>query len=226
MHAMILAAGRGERMRLLTDTVPKPLLEAGGKPLIEYPIEALVRAGVRDIVINHAWLGERIEDHLGDGGRYGARIRYSPEGEVLGTGGGIFHALPLLRDEPFAVVNGDVFTDYPFATLPKDPQGLAHLVLVDNPPHHPAGDFALSEGRLMAEGDPRFTFSGIGVYRPEIFAGCEGGAFPLGPLLREAARRGLVSAEHYRGDWVDVGTPERLHALDRRLRARLRDGIR
>lgn len=217
MKAMILAAGRGERMRPLTDHTPKPLLRAGAHTLIEYHILGLVQAGIRQLIINHAHLGGQIETALGDGSRYGVEIRYSAEGEALETGGGIFRALPLLGDAPFVVVNGDVWTDYSFARL-SAPAALAHLVLVDNPPHHPAGDFVLlPDGRVSDADGPRLTFSGIGVYRPELFAACRPGKFPLAPLLRAAMAAGQVSGEHYRGGWVDVGTPERLTALDRRL---------
>lgn len=214
---MILAAGRGERMRPLTDHTPKPLLRAGAHALIEYHILGLAQAGIRQIIINHAHLGDQIEQVLGDGHRYGVEIRYSAEGEALETGGGIFRALSLLGDGPFVVVNGDVWTDYPFDQLPV-PAGLAHLVLVDNPPHHPAGDFVLMpDGRVSDAVGPRLTFSGIGVYRQELFAACRPGRFPLAPLLRAAMAAGRVSGEHYRGGWVDVGTPERLVELDRRL---------
>lgn len=216
---MIMAAGRGERMRPLTDHTPKPLLEAGGRRLIEYHLDALARAGFTDIVVNHAHLGIQIEQTLGDGSRYGVRIAYSPEGDkALETGGGIFRALPLLGDGPFLVVNGDVWTDYPFTQLAREPQGLAHLVLVDNPPHHPQGDFALIGSCVTGSGAARLTFSGIGVYRPELFAGCEPGVFPLAPLLRRAMEAGQVTGEHYRGRWLDVGTPQRLEELDRELR--------
>lgn len=219
MKAMILAAGRGERMRPLTDHTPKPLLMAGGKRLIEYHIERLVAGGIRKLVINHAHLGEQIERVLGDGTRYGAHIAYSPERpHALETGGGIFKALPLLGGSPFIVVNGDVYTDFPFDALPRAPDGLAHLVLVPNPKHHPGGDFPLRDGRVCAAGEPRLTYSGIGVYRPELFAGCEPGQFMLAPLLRAAMARGEVSGEHFRGDWVDVGTPARLAELDERLK--------
>ena len=221
MKAMILAAGRGERMRPLTDTVPKPLLEAGGRSLIEYHLLALARAGVTDIVINHAHLGAQIEARLGDGGHYGVRIVYSSEGERgLETGGGILRALPLLGAGPFIVVNADVWTDYAFAALPRAPQALAHLVLVPNPGHHPTGDFTLIDGRVgNDDAGPRHTFSGIGVYRRELFNGCAPGAFPLAPLLRTAAASGEVSGELYAGSWMDIGTPERLAELDRRLNA-------
>ncbi len=219
LKVMILAAGRGERMRPLSDTVPKPLLEAGGKPLIVHLIEGLARHGLRDLVINHSHLGEKISTYLGDGGRYGAHVAYShEEGGGLETGGGIFKALPLIDTDPFMVINGDIWTDYPFDRLPTRLDGLAHLVLVDNPPQHPQGDFALREGKLFAEGAPRLTFSGIGVYARALFAECRPGKFPLAPLLRTAIAQGLVSGEHYTGRWRDVGTPQRLADLDRELR--------
>ncbi|MEW6354213.1 MAG: N-acetylmuramate alpha-1-phosphate uridylyltransferase MurU [Pseudomonadota bacterium] len=226
MKALILAAGRGERMRPLTDHTPKPLLKAGGKHLIEYHLTALTQAGIRDIVINHARLGHLIEQVLGDGSRYGARIHYSREGEqALETGGGIYNALPLLGDAPFLVVNADVWTDYPYARLPQNPDGLAYLILVDNPAHHPQGDFVLhSDGgvsdtpaSLMQQ---RLTFSGIGVYQPQLFARCAPGAFPLAPLLRDAMRAGQVRGEHYTGCWMDIGTPQRLRELEQFLQAR------
>ncbi len=217
MKAMILAAGRGERMRPLTDTTPKPLLRAGGCTLIEHHIIALATAGIRDLVINHAHLGAQIEAALGDGAHYGVQIRYSAEGEALETGGGILRALPLLGTVPFLVVNGDVWTDYPYARLPQAPAGLAHLVLVDNPGHHPDGDFALAGGKVSADGAPKLTFSGIGVYRPELFAGCADGRFALAPLLRRAMADGRVSGEYYAGRWLDVGTPERLALLEQWL---------
>lgn len=215
MKAMILAAGRGERLRPLTDRTPKPLLRAGGHALIEHTIAALVRAGFRELVVNHAWLGGAIEDTLGDGTRYGARIAYSPEpGGALETGGAIAQALHLLGD-PFLVVNGDIWTDYPFERLARvRPRGLAHLVLVDNPAHHPEGDFVLDAGVVRAEGVTRLTFAGIGVYRAALLAGRRPERFPLAPLLRDAAARGQVSGEHYRGRWLDIGTPERLRQLD------------
>lgn len=216
---MILAAGRGERMRPLTDHTPKPLLRACGKALIEFHIEALVQAGIRELVINHAYLGAQIEAYLGDGSRYGAQIRYSREGTALETGGGILQALPLLGREPFIVVNGDVWTDYPFERLSAGlvPGAAAHLVMVDNPPHHPNGDFVLDGGRIVPEGPGRLTYSGIGIYSPELFAGREPGPFALGPLLRAAVERGELTGEHFAGGWLDVGTPERLEELERRL---------
>lgn len=214
---MILAAGRGERMRPLTDATPKPLLVAGGRRLIEHHLHALAGAGVRNVVINHAHLGAQIEAALGDGSAYGLRIRYSPEGEALETGGGIFRALPLLGTDPFMVVNGDVWTDYDLGRLRIVDDDVAHLVLVDNPAHHPQGDFALDGGRVRADGTARLTFSGIGAYRPALFAGRQPGRFPLAPLLRAAIVRDAVGGEHYAGRWIDVGTPERLAELDRLL---------
>ncbi len=217
MKAMILAAGRGERMRPLTDHTPKPLLEVGGKALIEHLIEALASAGFRELVINTAHLGAQLPARLGDGGRYGVAIEWSPEPEeALETGGGIMQALPRLG-ERFVVVNGDIWTDYPFVRLRQAPAALAHLVLVDNPLHHAHGDFALNGGQVAVEGRARLTFSGIGVYHRDLFRGCNPGKFPLAPLLRTAMAEHQVSGEHYRGRWVDIGTPERLHELDRAL---------
>lgn len=216
---MILAAGRGERMRPLTDTVPKPLLEVGGKPLIVWHIERLAQAGFAELVINHAHLGTLIEDYLGDGGRYGVNIRYSPEAEALETAGGIANALPLLGSEPFLVVNGDIYCDIDFAGLALGEGDSAFLVLVDNPPQHPGGDFALSDGKVLAEGERKLTFSGVGLYRPELFAGIAPGAkAKLAPLLREQMELGRVGGSHYQGRWEDVGTPERLRRLDDELR--------
>jgi len=254
MRAMLLAAGRGERMRPLTDHTPKPLLEVGGKAIIVWHIEQLVKAGITELVINHAHLGHQIEDALGDGNKYDAHIRYSPEASALETAGGIANAMPLLGDAPFAVVNGDVFCDYDFSRLPALAASLlangddAHLVMVDNPEQHPNGDFGLSAGRITTREsspldprssilnprssildprssilDPRssiLTFSGIGVYRPELFAHiARGSVAPLGPLLRERIAAGKVSGEHHRGWWVDVGTPQRLAELDSRIRS-------
>ena len=220
MKAMLLAAGRGERMRPLTDRTPKPLLRVGGQTLIGHHIEALARAGFRELVINHAHLGAQLVAALGDGSEYGVHIDYSPEPPgALETGGGIFNALPLLGSEPFAVINADIWTDFDFTALPRQPEGLAHLVLVDNPAHHQGGDFALRNGRVSAERAPRLTFSGIGVYRTTLFDGCPGGAFPLAPLLRSAMAAGQVSGERYAGAWFDIGTPERLAEVNRRLGA-------
>lgn len=222
---MILAAGRGERMRPLTDRVPKPLLCVGGKPLIVHLIEGLKRGGITDLVINVAYLAPLIESGLGDGTAMGVRILYSREPDgPLETGGGIYRALPQLGD-PFVVVNGDIWTDYPFARLPRDILGQAHLVLVDNPAHHPGGDFVLQGNRVHADGAVRLTYSGIGVYRPALFAQAQAGRFPLAPLLRAAMASGDVSGEHFRGGWKDVGTPERLLALDRVVRQTQPPGI-
>ena len=223
MKAMILAAGRGERMRPLTDTVPKPLLQAGGKPLIVHAIEALRLAGVTDIVINHAHLGEEIERVLGDGGAHGVKLRYSPETEALETAGGIAKALPLLGPHPFIVANGDVHSDFDFSRLVDAlaPESLAHLVLVPNPDHHPDGDFALDGGLVRLSNGPKSTFSGIGVYRPELFRGIvPGEKARLAPRLRTAIDGGLVSGELHAGHWRDIGTPERLAELDRHLASR------
>ena len=218
MKAMILAAGRGERMRPLTDHTPKPLLKVGGKPLIVWHLQRLAAAGFKDIVINHAHLGEQIENALGDGSQCGVRIQYSPEKIALETAGGIANAMPLLGDAPFLVVNGDVFTDIDFGALNLTSPNLAHLVMVDNPPQHAAGDFSLLNGKLSAEGAQKLTFSGVGIYQPSLFAGIvRGEAAKLAPLLRAAMAQGLVSASHHVGAWHDIGTPERLQALDSQL---------
>jgi MurNAc alpha-1-phosphate uridylyltransferase len=230
MLAMILAAGRGERMRPLTDHTPKPLLQAGGKPLIVWHIERLVRAGITDLVINHAHLGAQIEQALGDGNRYGATIHYSDEGVALETAGGIAFAMPLLGDEPFAVVNGDIYCDFAFSHLPARAAALAksadmaHLVLVDNPEHNLKGDFLLHDDRVISSAlgpqHSALTFSGIGLYKPQLFAHiARGSKAPLAPLLREQIALGKVSGEHHRGVWIDVGTPQRLDELDKQLRS-------
>jgi MurNAc alpha-1-phosphate uridylyltransferase len=232
MLAMILAAGRGERMRPLTDHTPKPLLQAGGKPLIVWHIERLLGAGITELVINHAHLGRQIGQVLGDGSRFGAHIQYSDEGTALETAGGIAFALPLLGDEPFAVVNGDIWCDYDFDALPAraaaltDSEDIAHLVLVDNPEHNLKGDFCLSDARIVPTPqipNPKsqiLTFSGIGLYKPALFAAIpRGSKAPLAPLLREQIAHGRVSGEHHRGVWMDIGTPQRLDELDKRLRA-------
>lgn len=224
MKAIILAAGRGDRMGSLTDHIPKPLLTAGGKMLIEYQIEKLARAGFRHLVINHAYLGAQIEAALGDGAGYSVEIQYVPEPPgALDTGGGIRNALPLLGNEPFVVTNGDIWTDFPFETLPDSPQGLVHLVLVDCPPHHPGGDFAMKDGWVVRQGSPMLTYSGIGVFRPELFQAVTAARFPLAPLLYQAIDSRQARGEYYAGYWQDVGTPERLAELkcylsrDRRL---------
>ncbi|MCI0667939.1 MAG: nucleotidyltransferase family protein [Methylococcaceae bacterium] len=218
MKAMILAAGRGERLRPLTDKLPKPLLPVAGKPVIEYTIESLVAAGFREIVINLAYLGHVIESALGDGTRFGARLSYSNEGETgLETAGGIIHALPLLGDAPFLVVNGDILTDFPFARLRAVETGSAHLVLVANPAHHSKGDFAIQGNKVEALGEALFTFSGIGVYSRGLFAGLPPGKIPLAPLLRDAMDRGLVSGEFYDGFWMDLGTAERFREAEQHV---------
>ncbi len=214
MRAMILAAGKGERMRPLTLTTPKPLIPVAGVPLIEYHLRALAQAGVKEVVINHAWLGDKIEAHVGDGARFGVQVVYSKESQPLETGGGIYKALPLLGDQPFIVVNGDVLTDYDFAALHKPLQGLAHLVLINNPEHHPEGDFSLQQGRVVSAATDTLTYSGIAVLHPELFLDCQAGAFKLAPLLRQAIAQGRVSGEHFNGCWIDVGTQERLAAAE------------
>jgi MurNAc alpha-1-phosphate uridylyltransferase len=223
---MILAAGRGERMRPLTDDTPKCLLPVGGKPLIEWHLEKLARAGVARVVINHAWLGALIEARLGNGARFGLSIVYSAESEALETAGGVAKAMPHLGRAPFLVVNADIFSGVDYAVLVRRrpalaPQALAHLVLVDNPEHHPAGDFALVAGRVRDEGEPRFTFAGIGIYDPALFSEIQPGTrAQLAPLLRAAMRDGRVTGEHFTGTWADCGTPERLARVDAMLRDR------
>lgn len=221
MKAMVLAAGRGERMGGLTDNVPKPLLEAGGRPLIEHQIRRLAAAGFREVVVNLAWLGHMIEARLGDGSGFGVRIEYSREPEgALDTGGGIRNALPLLGDARFIVVNSDVWSDFPFERLRGAGAGDAHIVLADSPAHHPGGDFGLApDGRVIDGDGNRLTFCGIGRYHPRLFAARAGGRFPLVAVLRDAIEGGILSGEHHRGEWLDIGTPERLEALDRKLRA-------
>lgn len=215
---MILAAGRGERMRPLSDTTPKPLLRVGGRTLIERHVSALVKAGIGDITVNLAWLGPQIREHLGDGSAFGARIRYSEESpRALETAGGIIKALPNLSPGPFAVVNGDIFTDFPFETLGIGASLHAQLVLVPNPPQHPQGDFGLEHGLATAEGAPRFTFSGIAVYRMPFFQGCQEGVQRLKPLWVASMAGQRCGGQLYQGHWEDVGTPERLEALNRQL---------
>jgi MurNAc alpha-1-phosphate uridylyltransferase len=217
---MILAAGRGERMRPLTDHTPKPLLLAGGKPLIVWHIERLAQAGFHQLVINHAYLGKQIGTVLGDGHQYGVHIQYSPEPEALETAGGIANAMNLLGNEPFLVVNGDIFCDIDFARLNRDlPSGLlAWLVLVNNPVHNPQGDFALYKDSVKVAGDDMLTFSGIGIYRPQLFAGvARGSKARLAPLLRAAMAQQQVGGERFSGTWMDIGTPQRLDELDRML---------
>jgi MurNAc alpha-1-phosphate uridylyltransferase len=217
---MLLAAGRGERMRPLTDTLPKPLVEVGGRALIAWHLLALARAGIREVVINLSWLGAQLRAALGDGSGFGVSIRWSEEGPVpLETGGGIFRALPLLGPEPFLVVNADIWTDIDFGRLRLEPEAHAHLVLIPNPAHHPRGDFALEGDRVVNADSGRLTYSGVGVYQPEFFAGCTAGRFPLLPLLNRAITAGRVRGELHRGQWCDVGTAERLASLSARVSA-------
>lgn len=214
MRAMILAAGRGERMRPLTDATPKPLLRARGRALIEFHFAALARAGITQLVINLGWLSERIRDHVGDGSRFGVSVAYSDEGyPPLETGGGIQRALPLLGEEPFWLVNGDVFCEYHFEQRTLGPGVRAHLVMVPNPAHHPQGDFALAGGLIAEAGAARCTYSGIAIIHPQLFALCNPGRYPLAPLLQAAAARHEVTGEIFCGAWNDVGTPERLAVL-------------
>ena len=223
MKAMILAAGRGERMRPITDHTPKPLIAVAGRPLINWHLDALQAAGITEFVVNTGWLSERLHAHLGDGRARGLSIAWSDEGwPALETGGGIHRALPLLGDAPFLLVNGDVWTDYPLARLVEraarlPEQDLAHLVLVPNPAHNPRGDFGLAGGRMIPACAESLTYSGIAVLRPALFAEADAGAFPLAPLLRDAAIRGRVGAELHGGRWSDVVTPERLATLETQL---------
>ena len=224
MKVMLLAAGRGERMRPLTDHTPKPLLEVGGKPLIVWHIERLARAGLNELVINHAYLGEQLVNSLGDGSRFGVSIKYSAEIIALETAGGIANALHLLGDAPFAVINADIYCEYDFTQLPDhatklSKQGdMSHLVLVNNPEQHPNGDFGFSNMRVT-DTIPKLTFSGIGIYQPALFKHITPGTVaPLAPLLRAQIALNKVSGEHFNGRWVDVGTPQRLQQLDNVLR--------
>jgi MurNAc alpha-1-phosphate uridylyltransferase len=222
MKAIILAAGRGERMRPLTDTLPKPLVPIAGKPLIGYHLEALARAGVREVVINISWLADTMRATLGDGGAYGVQIHYSYEGpEPLETGGGIFNALPQLGPGPFLVVTGDHWRkDDEMSQLTLDPGADARLLLVNNPPHNPRGDFGLDGEWIVERETDRFTYAGLGIYRPELFAGCSPGKFTLLPVLKRAIAARRVQGQLHRGEWVDVGTMQRLAELDARVRAR------
>ncbi len=224
MKAMILAAGVGERMRPLTSHTPKPMLQVDGEPLIAHHLRRLAEAGFSDVVINVSHLAEQIIDYCDNGSRWGLAIKYSPEPEPLETAGGILNALPLLGDQPFLVVNGDVWIDYPFEQLlnftPPEPES-AHLVMVGNPPQHPEGDFILDEQGWVRErpaGATGLTYAGVGVYAPHFFAGTKPGKMALRPLLDAAISRGCLSGEYYSGHWEDVGTPERLEALDAALR--------
>ncbi len=215
MIAMILAAGRGERLRPLTEATPKSLVEVRGETLLERHLHALRAAGVENVVINLGWLGDKVFERIGSGARFGLGVTYSNEGDnILETGGGIHRALPMLGKDPFLVVNADIYTDMPFPDIALAEDDLAHLVLVQTPPEKGNGDFALSEGRIRNEGDELLTFSGVSVYRPEFFAGCSAGRFSVVPLLRSAADDDRVSGSVYAGLWRDVGTPERLAELN------------
>lgn len=231
MKALIFAAGLGERMRPLTDTTPKPLLRVGGKPLIEWHLEKLAALGIGEVVVNTSWLAEQFPQALGDGARWSLRIHYLYEGDTpLETGGGMWNALPLLGEAPFLLVNGDVWTDFDFAGLPREPRGLAHLVMVDRPPQATHGDFALdADGCVRADGEHKLTYAGIGVYRPQLLDGWRDvipapllangkPKFPLAPILRAHMADGAITGEHHRARWTDVGTPERLQRLDAELR--------
>jgi len=222
MRAMILAAGRGERMRPLTDRTPKPLLRVGGRALIEHHLLSLRNAGFGQVVINNAHLGHQIRGFIGDGSQWGLQVTHScePPG-ALETGGGIAKALPLLGTEPFLVISGDVWCEYDLTHLPKVGGQLAHLILVSNPAHHPSGDFCLQGSIVSLHGENRLTYSGIAVLHPDLFSDCPKGAFPLSMLLRKAIGLGAVSGEHFRGGWADVGTPDRLRALDQMLQGRV-----
>jgi N-acetyl-alpha-D-muramate 1-phosphate uridylyltransferase len=220
MRVMLLAAGRGERLRPITDTLPKPLVEVAGKPLIVRHLEALARAQLREVVINLSWLGEKIRAVLGDGDRYGVRIAYSEEGPVpLEAGGGIHRALPLLGSGAFLVVNSDIWTDMDFSRIPPlNDDADARLMLAPNPPHHPRGDFGLERDFVVERETDRFTYTGVGVYRPTLFEGCAPGKFPLLPLLKRAIAARRLRGEVYRGEWLDIGSPDRLASLDARER--------
>jgi len=212
---MLLAAGRGERLRPLTDEQPKPLLQVRGQSLLEHHLNRLRDAGLSIVVINLGWLGDQIVRRVGSGARYGLEVVYSPEGDnILETGGGIHNALPLLGDDPFIVVNADIFTDMQLPTKPLGEGMQGHLVMVPRPEYRPHGDFSLSDGLVRNSDDPSLTFSGVAVYHPDFFAGCEAGRFPLAPMLREAADAGQLSGEVHSGVWMDVGTPERLEAAN------------
>lgn len=223
VSAMVLAAGRGERMRPLTDHRPKPLLEAGGRPLIGWQLVSLADAGIRRVVVNLGWLGEQIRDLVGDGRAYGLQITYLEEGfPALETGGGILNALPFLGGDPFLVINGDIWSDVRYADLRCPRESLAHLLLVPNPEHNPGGDFRLDGDRVGPRGPGALTFSGIGLYRAELFRDCQPGRFPLAPVLDAAIRRNQVTGQLHAGEWLDVGDPDRLERLRRMLDHRSR----
>lgn len=214
MKAMILAAGKGERMRPLTEKIPKPLLKVDGQPLLAYHLRAILKAGIKEVIINTWYLGEKIIEQIGDGSDYGLQIHYSQEQSLLNTGGGIVNALPLLGNEPFLVVSADVLTDYPLKMLPSTPTGLAHLVMVDNPTYHPTGDFGLERGQISLLCEPKLTYANIGIFRPEFFASAPDGAFPLGALMRKHIANNLVTGQYYSGIWHNIGTPADLEMVN------------
>lgn len=215
-RAMILAAGRGERMRDLTANSPKALLRVAGRYLIEYAISSIKLAGIHEIVINVSYCGDQIKSALGNGAQYGVNIFYSEEAERLETGGGIFQALSLLGNEPFLVISSDIITDYPLQQLPNNPEGLAHLIMVTNPPYHPLGDYGLNQRKLDLHSNPKLTFGNIGIYRPELFADCEPGHFRLANLLNPAIAAGKITGEQYQGAWYNIGTPKDLEEINKR----------
>lgn len=222
MRAMILSAGRGNRLRPLSDVIPKPLMTINGKPLIEYHLQKCVAAGIQEIIINVSHLGENIEKTLGNGARFDAMIEYSYEDPVLETGGGIVKMLSRLGPEPFAVISADIFTDFPFERLKILPEKLAHLILVDNPPHHPTGDFAILEDKSLSEsGRPLFNYAGIGVYRPELFIDCpKDRPFPLGRVFKAGISNREITGEYYSGIWYNIGTKEQLEEVDNAMSER------
>ncbi len=217
MKAMILAAGFGSRLRPLTETTPKPLLQVGGKPLLQYHLERLAAAGITDIVINTSWLAEQIEDYFGDGSRCGVHIQWSREAQPLETGGGIAKALPMLGSEPFLLINGDVWTDFPLHSISLDEDADAHLVMVTNPEHNPCGDFAVANRRVSYDPGPHYTFSGISLFRPQLFSDFQDDCFPLRDVMRPAILSGRVTGAVYTGQWWDIGTLERLNLLNNKL---------
>ncbi|MDG2501161.1 MAG: nucleotidyltransferase family protein [Porticoccaceae bacterium] len=217
MKSMILAAGFGARLRPLTETTPKPLLKVGGKPLLQYHLQRLAAAGITELVINTSWLAQQIEDYFGDGSDFGVSIDWSREAQPLETGGGIANALPLLGSEPFLLINGDVWTDFPLQSISLDQDADAHLVMVANPEHNPSGDFAVADNLVSYGAGPKYTFSGISVFRPQLFADVRQDCFPLRDVMRPAILSGRVTGSVYNGQWWDIGTVERLTQLDNNL---------
>lgn len=217
MKAMILAAGRGQRMRPLTDHTPKPLLPIAGQPLIAHHLIALKKIGVDEIVINVSYLADQIQQALGDGSQYGVNIHYSVEPNVLETGGGIYQALPLLGNEPFIAIAADIWTDYPLQKLPQQLKKSAHLVFVDNPTYHPDGDFCLAQGKVSLDGENKLTFASIAIYHPELFKSYRAGIFPLVEVLHPAIAANQITGEHYQGEWNNLGTPAQWLELTQRV---------